>query len=487
MGKISRRNYIVGGAIAAGAAVAGGYYYLTRPPEEPEEPEPQTPLEIAIAKVRELWDEDIESANFDWRQCEGETIKVLGQLIVPEDEARFVKEYVTDFEALTGITVDVDFIGEYEMRQKTTLDLLSGTGIYDIVKPDNMHMGLYAKEKVLVPLNEYFYAEKWDPDWFDWDNDFYPASRQSASPEPWSEGNVYYLPEVNYSKMFFYRKDLLAAKGFTSPPETYDDVAEIAQECHDPANEHWGFVSRGIRGEGLNVYTFSTVFRAFGANWFDEDWIPLVNSEEAVDALQWYYDTLTDYGPPGVVNYGWTNTTQDLWEGRAVQCLDGCSWIVNTWDATRCAPEAFEQVYETRCPMGKGGRHAGFFSWGYGINEKSQHKDASWLWLAYKFGKYGNINNSLRSGACSRASFWDIPECRALYEYIDDVTLQFPLSLQYDSFGNHRPVIPEWPEVGDLMGITISSVLAQELTPQEGLDDLYTKWYNVMKDAGYYD
>ena len=58
---------------------------------------------------------------------------------------------------------------------------------------------------------------------------------------------------------------------------------------HDPDNRVWGAALRGLAGAGQNVYIYSSIFRAFGGEWFKDGRIS-VNGPEAEAALAWYVD-----------------------------------------------------------------------------------------------------------------------------------------------------------------------------------------------------
>lgn len=81
----------------------------------------------------------------------------------------------------------------------------------------------------------------------------------------------------------FYRADLLEAAGF-APPQTYDELVEIAQAITAQDPELSGFVWAGIKDEGL-VMTWSEFLLGFGGQYFDENGQCAMNSPQGVEAL----------------------------------------------------------------------------------------------------------------------------------------------------------------------------------------------------------
>ena len=81
----------------------------------------------------------------------------------------------------------------------------------------------------------------------------------------------------------FYRTDLLEAAGF-QPPQTYDELVEIAQAITAANPELSGFVWAGVKDEGL-VMTWSEFLLGFGGRYFDDAGQCAMNSPEGVEAL----------------------------------------------------------------------------------------------------------------------------------------------------------------------------------------------------------
>lgn len=81
----------------------------------------------------------------------------------------------------------------------------------------------------------------------------------------------------------FYRTDLLEAAGF-NPPQTYDELVEIAQAITAEDPELSGFVWAGVKDEGL-VMTWSEMLLGFGGRYFDDAGQCAMNSQAGIDAL----------------------------------------------------------------------------------------------------------------------------------------------------------------------------------------------------------
>ena len=69
-------------------------------------------------------------------------------------------------------------------------------------------------------------------------------------------------------------------------------------------NRVYGMALRGFAGAGQNMYIYPSIFREFGGSWFQGNKV-VVNTPEAVRALDWYVDILSKYAPPAVRNWNW--------------------------------------------------------------------------------------------------------------------------------------------------------------------------------------
>ena len=86
---------------------------------------------------------ELKKANIDWQMAKGETI-VAGLLSDTNVWALQDMGMIDLFQELTGIRVVTDIFEETELRQKTQVDLLAKTGIFDIVMVDPCHPSLCA-------------------------------------------------------------------------------------------------------------------------------------------------------------------------------------------------------------------------------------------------------------------------------------------------------------------------------------------------------
>ena len=169
-----------------------------------------------------------------------------------------------------------------------------GGGEFDVVMISNYETPQWAENGWLVNLSDYIdKTPGYD------ENDFIPSLRESLS----YEGDMYSVPFYGESSFLMYRKDLLEQAGITMPRDpTWQQVADAAAKLDSP--DMVGICLRGKPGWGEVLAPLDTVINTFGGRWFDEDWNAQLTSPEVEKAVQFYVDTVREYGEPGAATSG---------------------------------------------------------------------------------------------------------------------------------------------------------------------------------------
>src|SRR6185437_4650870 len=196
-----------------------------------------------------------------------------------------------------------------QIRQKAMLDLSSKTATYATSATDPMYYPLYVSNKWIEPLDRYLNdSALTDPKWFD-NDDIFKAWRDANS----YEGKPYAVPYDGEVTVQVYRKDLYDAKGLKAA-DTLDEFLKNAAAINDPANRMYGMALRGFAGAGQNMYIYPSIFREFGGQWFHGKKI-VVDSKEALEALNWYVSLLNKDAPSGVENWNWPDIADAFGQG----------------------------------------------------------------------------------------------------------------------------------------------------------------------------
>src|SRR5690606_25722525 len=349
-----------------------------------------------------------QSAKIDWRQAQGQQITVA---VIPASYFENLIALVPQFEQLTGVKVRMEKVPPGQIRQKAMLDLSSGTGTYATHAADPMYYPLYVANKWVDPLDGYLNdAALTDKAWYNYE-DILTAWREADS----IDGKPYGIPYDGEVTVQVYRKDLYDAKGL-KPADTFDELLSNAQALNDPANRLNGLALRGFAGAGQNMYIYPSIFRSFGGQWFNGDKV-VVNSPEAVKALKWYVNALTNYAPAAVRNWNWPDIADAFSQGTVACYIDAHSSAAVITNPQKS--RVVGKVAYARWPKGPDGKRVtSIWNWGFPINAalKDEAKKATWLFIAWATSAETQSRTSWKSASTTprsglnRSSLWKAPE-----------------------------------------------------------------------------
>jgi ABC-type glycerol-3-phosphate transport system substrate-binding protein len=421
-----------------------------------------------------------QQAKINWRQAEGAEIAVA---VIPASYFDNLIAIATQFEALSGVKVRFEKVPPGQIRQKAMLDLSSKTGTYATSATDPMYYPLYMSNKWVDPLDRYLSDPKLtDASWFNY-NDIFKAWRDAAS----VDGKPYGIPYDGEVTVQVYRKDLYDAKGL-KPAQTFDEYLKNAAAIHDPANRIYGMALRGFAGAGQNMYIYPSIFKAFGGNWFAGKRV-VVNSPEAVRALEWYVDAQSKYAPPAVRNWNWPDIADAFSQGTLGVYIDAHSSAAVLTNPEKS--KVIGKIAFARWPAGPTGRRVtSIWNWGLPINAAldEKQKRATWLFISWASSAETQARTSWkfagpakRSGL-NRASLWRSQEFVNMTKDIGPNFVEAALtSLEQDTDVDWRPRVPQWPAIGDTMATAIQAALVGQKKAKEALDEAQTRIDQVLK------
>lgn len=420
------------------------------------------------------------AARINWRQAEGEQITVA---VIPASYFDHLIGLFPQFEALTGIKVRAEKVPPGQIRQKAMLDLSSKTATYATHAADPMYYPLYVANRWVEPLDRYLSDPSLtDAAWFNY-NDILKAWRDADS----VDGKPYGIPYDGEVTVQVYRKDLYAEKGL-KPAETFDQLLANAKALTDPANRMHGLALRGFAGAGQNMYIYPSILRGFGGSWFSGKDL-VVNTPQAVAALEWYVNALTQYAPPAVRNWNWPDIADAFSQGTVACYLDAHSSaaVLNNPEKSK----VIGKIAYARWPRGPSGRGVtSIWNWGFPVNAalSDKAKRATWLFISWAASAETQARTSWkfagaakRSGV-NRSSLWKAPEFAAAMQGMGDNFIKAALdSLEQDTDVEWRPRVPQWPAVGEAMATSIQAALVGQKKAKEALDEAQARIQQVLK------
>jgi len=424
---------------------------------------------------------DINNSGINWKMAEGETI-VAGMLSDTNIWGLEDAGMIELFEEITGIRVIMDIFNETELRQKTHVDLLSDTGIFDLIMVDPMYIGTFAQANSIEKLDNYFNDEELcNKDWFKWPEDFPLGFREMGM----YNNNQYGIPMSISGTLFYYNKKEFENAGLdpNKPPKTFEEVENYANILNNPEGNLAGIALRGLRGGGLNVFIWSSFLKSYGGQWFNEDWEPMLNSEEAIKSIEVYSRLNRNYGPPGVTDWEWSKIMNAMANGTIAMTIDAPTFVMTIEDPEK-SNTLGEWSYSTQ-PKGPNGITMVPYSWYLTINSSSKHKKAAWLFSQFILSEPVQTAIGGPLVATGRLSVLENKIWEEKFEWVTDWRTALLENTKYAD-PDARPRIPEWAQIGDVMGIELQAAISGSKTPKEAAEAANKKIREIMDNAGYY-
>lgn len=392
--------------------------------------------------------------------CQGDQTKQLSLAINSGVEGDALKQAARDFEAETGVRVQIAEFPYANLFEKELIDLTSATGAYDLIMLDDPWFPRFAAGEFLTDLG-LLYEKRGqggpDPDFVE--------SSIALCRHPYEEGRLYALPYVGNSQLFFYRTDLFE-KHRLKAPETWDDVlgaaaiiGEREKQTAPGGGRTYGYVMRAAQGNAV-VADFLPIFWAFGAEMFDTDGNPAVNSAEGIDALRFMLE-LGKHAPPGYVSFNADEVSAHLLQGTAAMSINWPAWISAFNDPARSRVDS--RIAITTMPAAKKPGRAEIGNWLIAIPRGSRNAEQAFDFLLWATGADRMKKSALAGNPPTRRSVFNDAELTAKFP-------SYPVQLRSLETSRPRPRTPLWNEIENAFGIFLSKANSGELSPEDAMN-----------------
>lgn len=382
-----------------------------------------------------------------------------------------LEELSKEFESRTGLKFNRVALPYGDLYDKLVINLSQGTGLYDLTVSDGPWVPLFAGKGYVQPLDPFFQKANLQG----LDADFVP-SVVDISKWPPRSGNIIGVDFNGNVQLYAYRKDLLEKYGLPVP-KTWDDVFTFAKMVKAKENGMYGYV---MRGKAVNPATsaFLPCYWGFGAEMFDENYMPQFTSDKAVAALEFWVQMAKEVAPQGVATFDSTEVSRSLSTGESAQSMVWPSWAGDL-DNPQKSQTAGKWTWAVAPQQAgeKGGAMLG--NWLLVIPKGAKDPDS-----AFQFLMWATSPEAQKRAALQTAS----PPTRTSVYKDPDVIAKFPhYTSVYENLqvARSRPQITNWGAVENAFGTQISSALADEAKPKEALNAVQKEVLALMKKEGY--
>lgn len=399
-----------------------------------------------------------------------------------------MQKLAPQWEKATGNKINWVVLEENVLRQRTTQDISTKGGSFDIMFIGAYETPIWGALGWLAPLDDFAKDEKYDL------KDIFQLVRNGLS----AKGSLYAVPLYSETSFTYYRTDLFKKAGITVPKEqiTYDQFKEMAAKLHDPKNGIYGTCQRGKAGWGENMAFVGTMANAFGARWFDMDWKPQLTSPEWKAAITYYVDLMQKYGPPGPTGNGHNENRALFKDGKCATWVDATSAandIRNPKNSKVADTTDFFQAPKQVTDKGTGW----FWSWALAIPASSKKIDVAkdflkWATSKEYFQMVGETEGWVAVPSGTRASIHDDPRllkaapfASTIKDAIFSVDPANPTRDKVPYTGVQFVAIPEFQGIGNYVGQQVASALAGQITVDKALENSQEFATREMTKAGY--
>lgn len=370
----------------------------------------------------------------------------LSFLLCCQTAAQFatIIEKTPEFTEMTGIEVefvDVDFAS---FQQRLTASVV--TGETDLVAwVDAWGPSIRGS---LVPLDDRL-AEVGRS------IDEYPAPYGDVVAAGSEGGETLGLPLRGHPFMSFYRTDVLDEVGM-EVPTTWQEARQLS-EVTSAETDVPGTAKYYGNASGQNIFEWVSRVWSNGGDIFDDGGQPVVNSPEAVEATTDYVDYLeAGLTPPGAVNWNESEALTEFVEGRA-GAFNGWWWMYGNMINPDIATDAvLDQVTFAPAPAYEGGSSVTYtYLWPMGISNQSPNVDAAFEylnWVSHPTVGLEVVMESQDPGGAVHLATQQDAEANEVFDGLLETGGQI---LQE---GRALPMIPQWPEVQNILGVAINDI-----------------------------
>ncbi|EHR78234.1 transcriptional antiterminator [Thermococcus litoralis DSM 5473] len=392
------------------------------------------------------------------------------------NEIEYWKGVIAEFEKkYPGVTVELKRQAtDTEQRRLDLVNALRGkSSDPDVFLMDVAWLGQFIASGWLEPLDDYVQKDNYDLSVF-FQSVINLADKQG--------GKLYALPVYIDAGLLYYRKDLLEKYGYSKPPETWQELVEMAQKIQSGEREtnpnFWGFVWQGKQYESLVCDFVEYVYSNGGSlgEFKDGKWVPTLNKPENVEALQFMVDLIHKYkiSPPNT----YTEMTE---EPVRLMFQQGNAAFERNWPYAWGLHNADDSPVKGKVgvaplPHFPGHKSAATLGgWHIGISKYSDNKALAWEFVkfveSYSVQKGFAMNLGWNPG---RVDVYDDPAVVSKSPHLKELRAVFENAVP-------RPIVPYYPQLSEIIQKYVNSALAGKISPQEALDKAQKEAEELVK------
>ena len=297
-----------------------------------------------------------------------------------------------------------------------------------------------------------------------------------------ADGKLVALPHNMNEGLLFYRVDLLAKYGYSSPPKTWEELEAMARrvQAGERANgnkDFWGFVWEGAPSEALTCNALEWQVSEGGGTILDEDGKVTINNPNTIRAWSMAARWVGSISPPGVTVYREWDAF-NMWQAGKTAFMR--NWT-NAYVAARAEDSPTRGHFDVvSLPRGHAGFAATLGGNGYGVSRYSRHPREAAMLVRFL------ASPEEQARRCRKSA--EPPTVPALYKNADVLGANPYVSrvLQVREGIALRPSVPAgkmYPEVSRAYYEAVHAVLTQRQSAANAATDLQEQLVKMLKSS----
>ena len=408
-----------------------------------------------------------------------------------------VMESFTDVfeEAYPGISLNWVILPENELRDTVTTDVATGASSFDVITVGMFDTPIFAANDWILSIDalmaEYpdSVIENYNRD------DLLEGVVKGIS----FEDELYALPFYGESSMLMYNTEIMEEAGIEIPEQpTWEEIADIACQVHDPENGQYGIALRALPGWGQGMAVMTTVVNTFGGDWFDENWEPQLTTPEWNEAISFYIDLVNNCGEPGPTSVGFVEAFTLMTQGQAAMWVDAT--VAAGFLSDPAQSEISDVVGFAKAPVGPvaKGNHW-LWSWNLGIPSTTENVEEALQFITWATSEeyinlvaerdgWATVSPGTRTSLYLNENYIEAaPFAPIVLELMQAAD---PTDAQRDPTpynGIQFVAIPEFQGMGTDVSQFIAEAFVGDVTVEQALQRANDAVRDAMEEAGYYE
>lgn len=370
----------------------------------------------------------------------------------------FFEENNAAFEKDTGLNIEFTSV-TWDNAKQTVNNRVDGGEAPDVSRWPARWIPQLVGKDALEPLDDLMQGE------------FYEKFYEGMADGCMYDGSYYGVPWAASNKCFYYNKDVFEAAGLDpeNPSlDSWDDMLTAAQTISDKTDTPaLGLAGADAIETGSQYYHYHW---SYGADLIDDEGKPVVNSEEAADALSFYSNLHLKHGV--TQSSPLSSTRQDirqLFENGSLGMV-----IAHVYAGLNIEDNDADVNYGiVQVPKGPAGRYSLNTIDAVSVFSQTEVKDAAYDLLRYYFDEERRFNYSSQKG------FMPVMKAVGERKHFQESKNWAPF-IEAGQYARARPKLSNFSEFNDRMVKAIQEALGDQKSPKKALDDAQADLKGMM-------